>query len=223
MGRAFTLIELLVVVAIIALLVGVLLPALAKGREAGRAATCLSNHRQNFVLLRAYADDNRGWGPALGEPYQTLPNWALVIQSSGGRLGSGSADLYVAGSSLVCPSIRAAVGPEMTRTYAINATGLAGAPGDRATYDDPARPAHVMFDRVERPSHTPALLDSAAAPVSGTAPPPTRTASVLDLRDPAHVAQRVGRFHAGGFQVGMYDGSASPHRDVALEWLTALP
>ncbi len=60
---AFTLIELLVVVAIIAVLMAILLPALNGARERAKEVACLSNLRQIGVGIRIYADENNGYMP----------------------------------------------------------------------------------------------------------------------------------------------------------------
>jgi prepilin-type N-terminal cleavage/methylation domain-containing protein/prepilin-type processing-associated H-X9-DG protein len=72
--RAFTLIELLVVIAIIALLISILLPALSRSRQLGRAAVCLSNIRGLMQGVLMYADNNDSRLPSIGLGYGEAQN-----------------------------------------------------------------------------------------------------------------------------------------------------
>lgn len=221
-------IEVLVVIAIVAVLLGVLLPVLAGARDAGRAAVCLSNLRQMHLICTQYADLFDGRGPAIGQPYGRVPNWALVVQTEakGGadRAGTSPGEVYEEASVLVCPACQAKTAERMTRTYAMNATGLAGLAGDAGDYD--ARPTFLRFDLVGLPAEVPLLVDSAPLPRGPDLPPATRTASVIDFRQEDHVSRRLGLWHGGRADARchavMFDGSARGFIEVEDAWLGAL-
>ena len=96
--EAFTLIELLVVIAIIAILAGMLLPALSKAKGQAHAAKCSSQLRQIGLAARMYADDN---GDSLPRSQHTKQSWV------------GSLQPYLSGTNLY----RCALDTNRTRPY----------------------------------------------------------------------------------------------------------
>ncbi len=102
----FTLIELLVVIAIIAILAAMLLPALARAKEAGKKIACVNNLRQLSLAAQMYAGDNQDHYP----PRSETNHWPNVLYDNYGK----------ALKILLCPSDRFFPPPETVGSSSSN-------------------------------------------------------------------------------------------------------
>ena len=101
----FSLIELLIVIAVIAILVGLLLPSLKRARDKARSIACMNNQKQNFLAWTMYADSYDGFAvKCYGNDFifPEEPDW------SSGRYW-GDVLLYLgfvqSGRQLLCPAL----------------------------------------------------------------------------------------------------------------------
>ena len=79
---AFTLVEMLVVIAVIAILAGLLLPALARAKEQAKSAKCVSNLHQVFVAMTMYVDENEGFLHNVNGSIPNYGQWTANPRSS---------------------------------------------------------------------------------------------------------------------------------------------
>ena len=141
----FSLLELLVVIAIVAAVIGIMLPLLSSARSAARDVSCMTNLRSAGAAWLLYANDNDGRSPALGVPWLTEPNWAMVVQRYSERAAPNANQVSSGSSVLVCGSTqRRHPGVQFTRTYAANVTGFAGSRETAAT-STPNRPSSASI------------------------------------------------------------------------------
>jgi len=113
----FTLVELLVVIAVIAVLAGMLLPALNKAREKARAASCTGNLKQVYTAFYNYTLDFNGFMPYILDQFGNQLSWGYgyFMKEWNGTMGDVW-DYFKGKNCFACPEV----------PYLIDKTGPAG-------------------------------------------------------------------------------------------------
>ena len=208
--RQFTLVELLVVIAIIAILAGVLLPALSSSRESARLALCLGNIREVTLMHLFYADASNGvFCPAWDT---TFSSW----ESSSNHRGPGILSRVVPDSSAAsgrvfeCPVAKSTLFTNLAWTARYAGYGM----NYLLSFSEPsAQPPNYRICRIQNvkmPSRL-ILLSDTACFLAGSNGRPSPTAY---LYNPSSGKGGYSDFrHSGKCAVSFVDGHAQSWTD----------
>jgi prepilin-type N-terminal cleavage/methylation domain-containing protein len=191
--RGFTLIELLVVVAVIGILAGLLLPALAKSKQQAQKIQCISNLKQIGLAIQLYADENE----------DTLPGPTVVgARANYDKTSSQELIFYIARYlGLPDPSSQMVVADVFVCPgYRRNAPGLTSVMG---------RKVYLLNDDVDNDPTT--STAPFGYPLGSPPRQPLKTTSLVNLQSPA-----------AAWAVSDID-QAIPSLNPSISWWTDLP
>lgn len=220
-SRAFTLIELLVVIAIIAILAGLLLPALSQAKSRAQAVACMSNIRQLSTAWFLYGDENDDLlvnNHGKPETIAKRNTWANNVQdwtasddnTNPSYLTDALLGAYAGRSAGVfkCPSDKAngAAGPRL-RSVAMNA--MVGDPGILTNQFNPDYLQFFTFASIPNPANTYVFLDEH--------PDTINDGFFVNRLDDYQWGNLPGSFHNGGLNLSFADGHTETHRWVVSD------
>ena len=229
---AFTLVELLVVIAVIAILAGLLLPALSKAKSKAQAVFCLNNTRQLAFAWLMYADDNNDrlaynyGGDAARKiiPPKSPLNWvnnilnweldsdntntATITQASLSPFTKGNVSVYRCPADNVLSEVQRSAGWSggRVRSYSMNA--MVGYPGKLLRYGvNVNNPEYVQFLRLSTiPQPTRIFVFIEEHPDS------INDGYFLNKPDDLEWVDLPASYHNGAAELSYADGHAEGHR-----------